>query len=57
MLTTIGLFCVLLVLAFIMAVIAGAISLSPIVLTIIGMLLIDYFVFKLIFGRKKKKKK
>ena len=55
MLTVLILFCVLLVLAFIVAVVTGLIAVSPILLLIICLPLIDYFVLKLFFGKKKKK--
>ena len=55
MLTVLILFCVLLVLAFIVAVVTALIAVSPILLLIICLPLIDYFVLKLIFGKKKKK--
>ena len=55
MLTVLVLFCVLLVLAFVVAVVTGLIAVSPILLLIICLPLIDYFVFKMIFGKKKKK--
>ena len=55
MLTVLVIFSVLLVLAFVVAVIMGAIAVSPILLLIICLPLIDYFVIKLIFGKKKKK--
>lgn len=55
MLAVLTLFCVLLVLAFIVAVVTGLIAVSPILLLIICLPLIDYFVLKLIFGKKKKK--
>lgn len=55
MLTILVLFCVLLVLAFIVAVITGLIAVSPILLLIVCLPLIDYFVIKMIFGKRKKK--
>lgn len=55
MLPVLVLFCVLLVLAFIEAVVIGLIAVSPILLLIICLPLIDYFVLKKIFGKKKKK--
>ena len=55
MLTVLVLFCVLLVLSFLVAVVTGLIAVSPILLLIICLPLIDYFVIKLIFGKKKKK--
>lgn len=56
MLTVLVLFCVLLVIAFVVAVITGLIAISPILLVVIGLPLIDILIFKLIFGKKKKKK-
>ena len=55
MLTVLVLFCVLLVLAFVVAVVTGLIAVSPILLLIICLPLIDCFVLKLIFGKKKNK--
>ena len=55
MLTVLVIFSVLLVLAFVVAVIMGVIAVSPILLLIICLPLIDYFVIKAIFGKKKKK--
>ena len=55
MLTVLVLFCVLLVLAFVAAVVTGLIAVSPILLLIICLALIDCFVLKMIFGKKKKK--
>ena len=55
MLTVLVIFCVLLVLAFLVAVVTGLIAVSPILLLIFCLPLIDYFVIKLIFGKKKKK--
>lgn len=55
MLTVLALFCVLLVLAFLVAVLSGLIAVSPILLLIICLPLIDYFVIKLILGKTKKK--
>lgn len=52
MITMIGVFCLLLVLAFIAAVLMGVIAVSPILLVIIGLILLDVFVFKL-FKEKK----
>ena len=54
MLTVLVLFCVLLVLAFLVAVVTGLIAISPILLLIICLPVIDYFVIKIIFGKKKK---
>ena len=55
MLTVLVLFCVLLVLAFVVAVVTGLIAVSPILLLIICLPLIDCFVLKMIFGKKNKK--
>lgn len=55
MVTVMVLFCILLVLSFIAAVITGLIAISPGLLVIFALPVIDYFVFKLIFGRKRKK--
>lgn len=55
MITVVVLFCILLVLSFIAAVMTGLIAISPILLVIFALPVIDYFVFKLIFGRRKKK--
>lgn len=55
MLTILVLFCVLLVLAFIIAVVTGLIAISPMLLLIVCLPLIDYFVFKMIFGKKRRK--
>ena len=55
MLTVLVLFCVLLVLACVVAVVTGLIAVSPILLLIICLPLIDCFVLKMIFGKKKKK--
>lgn len=57
MLTVLVLFCMLLVLAFIVAAITGLIAVSPVLLLIIALPMIDCFVIKLIFGKKKRKKK
>lgn len=54
MLTVLVLFCVLLVVSFVVAVITGLIAISPVLLLIICLPIIDYFVFKRIFGKKKK---
>lgn len=54
MITILVLFCILLIFAFIVAVISGIISVSPIILLIIALPAIDYLVFKKIFCRKKK---
>lgn len=53
MVTILVLFCVFLAIAFIVAVISGIIAVAPIMLTIIGLLLIDCFLWKLIFRKKK----
>lgn len=55
MITVLILFCLLLVLAFVVAVITGIMAISPALLLIFALPLIDYFVIKLIFGKKKKK--
>lgn len=52
MITMMGVFCLLLVLAFVAAVLMGVIAVSPILLVIIGLILLDVFVFKM-FKRKK----
>lgn len=57
MITVTALFCVLLVLAFLIAIVTGLIVVSPIVLVIIALPLVDYFIIKAIFGKKKRKKK
>lgn len=57
MLTVLVLFCVLLVIAFVVAVFTGLIAVSPILLLIVMLPVIDYFVIKMIFGKKKKEKK
>lgn len=54
MLTIMALFCILLVLSFIVAVITGVFAVSPWLVLLICLPLIDYFVIKGIFGRKKK---
>lgn len=56
MITVLVLFCMLLVLSFIVAIITGLVAVSPILLLILCLPLIDYFAFKLIFGKKRKKK-
>lgn len=53
MLTLLVLFCLLLILAFICAVIWGIIAVSPILVAIIVLILVDYFVLKTILGKKK----
>lgn len=53
MITMLGVFCLLLVLAFVTAVLMGVIAVSPILLVIIGLILLDVFVYKIIFKRKK----
>ena len=55
MLTILVLFCILLVLAFIVAVITGFIAVSPILLLIVLLSVVDVLVIKSIFGKKKKK--
>lgn len=55
MVTVLVLFCLLLVAAFLAAVVTGLIAVSPVLLLIVSLPLIDYFVFKMIFGKKKKK--
>lgn len=56
MLTVMVLFSILLVLSFIVATVMGLIAVSPMLLLILCLPLIDYFVLKLIFGKKRKKK-
>lgn len=53
MITMMGVFCMLLVLAFVAAVLMGIIAVSPILLVIIGLILLDVFAYKIIFKRKK----
>lgn len=53
MLTILALFCGFLVLAFVVAVVTGIIAVAPVLLVIIMLLVIDYFILKLIFGKKK----
>ena len=53
MITITGVFCLLLVLAFVAAVLMGVIAVSPILLVIIGLVLLDVFMFKT-FRRWKK---
>lgn len=55
MITLLVLFCVLLVLSFVVAVLMGIATVAPVLLIIICLPVIDYFGFKIIFGRKKKK--
>lgn len=55
MVTIMVLFCLLLVLSFIAAVVMGLVAISPWILLIISLPLIDYFVLKMVFKRKKKK--
>lgn len=54
MITLMVLFCVFLVIAFIVSVITGLIVISPALLLIILLPVLDYLVIKKIFGRKKK---
>ncbi len=56
MITVLILFGVLLVLAFIVAVVWGLIAISPILLLIIVLPVIDFVLIKWIFGKKKTKK-
>lgn len=53
MLTLLVLFCILLVSAFIVAVIYGVVAVAPVLLLIIVLPVIDYFVIKNIFRKKK----
>lgn len=53
MITMLLIFCLLLVIAFIVAVIMGFVAVSPLALLIIIMVAVDYFVIKAIFGKKK----
>lgn len=55
MITVLVLFCLLLVVSFVAAVAIGFIAISPWLLLIFCFPVLDYFTFKLIFGRKKKK--
>lgn len=55
MLTVMMLFVMLLVLSFIVAVLWGLIAVSPMLLVIVGLLLMDIFVIKTIIKRKKTK--
>lgn len=54
MITLLVLFCVFLVIAFIVCIITGLIAISPILLVILALPLLDWFVIKLIRGKKKK---
>lgn len=54
MITLLVLFLLPLVFMLIVALITGLIEVLPIVLVVISLPLIDYFVFKKIFGKKKK---
>lgn len=55
MITLVILFSFLLIFAFVVAVLMGILAVSPIVLLIIALPVLDILVFKLIFGKKKKK--
>lgn len=55
MITIMVIFCIFLVLAFIVAVLIGLIALSPGLLIIILLVALDVFMFKMIFSKKKKK--
>lgn len=52
MITMMGVFCLLLVLAFVAAVLMGVIAVSPILLVVVGLILLDVIVFKIIFKKK-----
>ena len=54
MLTVLLLFCMLLVLAFVVAVLTGIIAISPLILIIIALPALDIMVLKKIFKKKKK---
>lgn len=55
MLTVLALFCIFIVLAFIVAVVIGIIAVSPIMLVLVCLAVLDYFLFKIVFGKGKKK--
>lgn len=54
MITIMIIFAVLLILAFLTAVFMGVVAVLPAVLLIIALPLLDYFVYRMIFKRKKK---
>lgn len=56
MITLVILFSFLLIFAFVVAVLMGILAVSPIVLLIIALPVLDILVFKLIFGKKRKNK-
>lgn len=55
MLTFMAILIVFMMVAFFIAIIQGLIALSPILLILVLLPVIDYFVLKLIFKRRKKK--
>lgn len=57
MLTCLVLVILFIGIAFGIVVVTGLMALAPIILGIIGLLFVDYFVFKLIFKKKKGDKK
>lgn len=54
MITLMVIFCLFLMIAFIVAVLAGIVAIFPGLLLLVCLPIIDYFIFKLIFGKKKK---
>lgn len=55
MLTFMVLLIVFMIVAFAIAIINGLIALSPFLLILVMLPVVDYFVLKMIFGKKKKK--